>query len=226
VGDYELRVSAQGFAAFGAAPIRIDINRTVRVPVKLEVEGGRSEVTATASAATVDVGSTLGNVVSAREATDLPLNGRDLTQLGLLQPGVAPMTTGLAEAGGVRRSGQAYAVNGQRPESNNYLLDGASNVDSVNGGYALRMPVDAVSEFRILTLNAPAEYGDTSGATTSMVTKSGSNGLHGDVYEFLRNNAMDARNFFAADTDRCTAINTAPPWADRPQRQGFLLPLL
>ena len=201
VGDYELRVSAQGFAAFGAAPIRIDINRTVRVPVKLEVEGGRSEVTATASAATVDVGSTLGNVVSAREATDLPLNGRDLTQLGLLQPGVAPMTTGLAEAGGVRRSGQAYAVNGQRPESNNYLLDGASNVDSVNGGYALRMPVDAVSEFRILTLNAPAEYGDTSGATTSMVTKSGSNGLHGDVYEFLRNNAMDARNFFAADTE-------------------------
>ena len=63
------------------------------------------------------------------------------------------------------------------------------------------MPVDAVSEFRILTLNAPAEYGETSGATTSMVTKSGSNGFHGDVYEFLRNNAMDSRNFFAAETE-------------------------
>jgi hypothetical protein len=201
VGDYELRVSAKGFAPFSVSAIRIDINRTVRVPVKLEVEGGRSEVTVTANAATVDVSSTLGNVVSEREATDLPLNGRDLTQLGLLQPGVAPMTAGLSEAGGIARSGQAYAVNGQRPESNNYLLDGASNVDSVNGGYALRTPVDAVSEFRILTLNAPAEYGETSGATTSMVTKSGGNGFHGDLYEFLRNNAMDARNFFAAQTE-------------------------
>jgi hypothetical protein len=153
-------------------------------------------------------------VVSEKQAADLPLNGRDLTQLGLLQPGVAPMTTGLSEAGGIARSGQAYAVNGQRPESNNYLLDGASNVDSVNGGYALRTPVDAVNEFRILTLNAPAEYGDTSGATTSVVTKSGSNSFHGDVYEFLRNNAMDARNFFAAEPNRCTAISTAPPWAD------------
>ncbi len=76
-----------------------------------------------------------------------------------------------------------------------------SNVDSVNGGYALRVPVDAVSEFRILTLNAPAEYGNTSGATTSIVTKSGSNAIHGDVYEFLRNNALDARNFFASTTE-------------------------
>ena len=111
------------------------------------------------------------------------------------------MTVGLAEAGGIARSGQAYAVNGERPESNNYLLDGASNVDSVNGGYALREPVDAVSEFRILTLNAPAEYGQTSGATTSMVTKSGSNQFHGDVYDFLRNSAMDSRNFFAPRTE-------------------------
>ena len=77
-------------------------------------------------------------------------------------------------------------------------MDGVTNVDSVNGGFALHTPVDAVSEFRILSLNAPAEYGDTSGATTSVVTKSGGNDFHGDVYEFLRNNAFDARNFFAA----------------------------
>jgi hypothetical protein len=199
-GEYDLRANAVGFATFTAA-LRIDIGSTVRVPVKLEVETGHSEVNVSGTGATVDLGSTLGNVVSGLQATDLPLNGRDLTQLGLLQPGVAPMTTGLAEAGGIARSGQAYAVNGQRPESNNYLLDGASNVDSVNGGYALRTPVDAVNEFRILTLNAPAEYGETSGATTSVVTKSGSNYLHGDIYEFLRNNAMDARNFFASQTE-------------------------
>jgi hypothetical protein len=149
----------------------------------------------------VDTSPTIGNVVSEKQVVDLPLNGRDLTQLGLLQPGVAPMTAGLAEAGGIARSGQAYAVNGQRPESNNYLLDGASNVDSVNGGYALRTPVDAVNEFRILSLNAPAEYGNTSGATTSVVTKSGGNNFHGDLYEFLRNDAMDSRNFFAAQTE-------------------------
>jgi hypothetical protein len=200
-GDYELRASAVGFAAFTASAIRVDIGRTVRIPVRIEVAAGHTEVNVQGAGATVDLGSTLGNVVSEREAVDLPLNGRDLTQLGLLQPGVAPVPAGLAQAGGITRSGQAYAVNGQRPESNNYLLDGASNVDSVNGGYALRTPVDAVNEFRILTLNAPAEYGNTSGATTSVVTKSGSNKFYGDVYEFLRNNAMDARNFFASQTE-------------------------
>ena len=201
IGAYLLHVKAQGFAPYSVPSIRIDIGQVVSWPVHLGLASEHTEVSVSGQAVTVDTSPTLGNVVSEKQATDLPLNGRDLTQLGLLQPGVAPMTPGLAEAGGIARNGQAYGVNGQRPESNDYLLDGASNVDSVNGGYALRVPVDAVSEFRILTLNAPAEYGETSGATTSVVTKSGSNYLHGGVYEFLRNNAMDARNFFAADTE-------------------------
>ena len=201
VGDYTLEVRADGFAPYNAPAIRIDIGKVVTLPVELQVASAHNEVSVIGEAVMVDTSQTLGNVVSEQQARDLPLNGRDLTQLGLLQPGVAPMTTGLAQAGGIARSGQAYAVNGERPESNNYLLDGATNVDAVNGGYALRVPVDAVNEFRILTLNAPAEYGDTSGATTSMVTKSGGNSFHGDVYEFLRNNAFDARNFFAADTE-------------------------
>lgn len=201
VGEYSMTVAAAGFATYSVSPIRIDIGRLIRVPVKLQLAGGRTVVDVQAPAASIDMGVTLGNVVSSREATDLPLNGRNLTQLGLLQPGVAPMTAGLAEAGGILRSGQAYGVNGQRPESNNYLLDGVTNLDSVNGGFAIRVPVDAVSEFRILTLNAPAEYGDTSGATTSVVTKSGANAFHGDAYEFLRNNAFDSRNFFAATTE-------------------------
>jgi hypothetical protein len=201
VGSYTLTVKADGFAPYSASGLHIDIGRVVTWPVRLEVAREHNEVTVTAEAVTVDTSPTLGNVVSARQAEDLPLNGRNLTQLGLLQPGVAPMTAGLAQAGGIARAGQAYAVNGERPESNNYLLDGASNVDSVNGGFALRVPVDAVSEFRILTLNAPAEYGETSGATTSMATKSGTNEFHGDVYDFLRNDAMDSRNFFAARTE-------------------------
>ena len=201
IGTYLLEVKSSGFAPYSASSIRIDIGQVVNWPVQLQIASEHSEVNVSGQTVTVDTSPTIGNVVSEKEAADLPLNGRDLTQLGRLQPGVAPMTAGLSQAGGIARSGQAYAVNGQRPESNNYLLDGAANVDSVNGGYALRTPVDAVNEFRILTLNAPAEYGDTSGATTSVVTKSGSNSFHGDVYEFLRNNAMDARNFFAAQTE-------------------------
>ena len=111
------------------------------------------------------------------------------------------MTFGLLQAGGIARANQAYAVNGQPPESNNYLLDGVTNVDSVNGGFALRTPPDAVTEFRILTSNAPPEYGETSGATTTVITKSGTNHFHGDLYDYLRNNAFDARNFFAASTE-------------------------
>ena len=201
VGDYSLTVTAADFAPYSASPIRIDVGRVVNYPVQLQIAASHSEVDVSGQAATVDTSNALGNVVSEREATDLPLNGRNLMQLGLLQPGVAPMTAGLAEAGGILRSGQTFAVNGQRPESNNYLLDGVTNVDSVNGGFALRTPVDAVSEFRILSLNAPPEYGETSGATTSVVTKSGGNNFHGDLYEFLRNNALDARNFFATTTE-------------------------
>ena len=84
---------------------------------QLQLAGGRTEVNVIGDAVTVDTSQTIGNVVSEKQVVDLPLNGRDLTQLGLLQPGVAPMTVGLAEAGGISRAGQAYAVNGQRPES-------------------------------------------------------------------------------------------------------------
>jgi hypothetical protein len=201
VGEYSLRVVAHGFTPFSASAIHVDIGRVISFPIRMQVAGTHNEVTVVAPSAMIDLGSTLGNIVSSREATDLPLNGRNLMQLGLLQPGVAPMTPGLAKAGGILRTGQAFGVNGERPESNNYLLDGVTNVDSVNGGFAIRTPVDAVSEFRILTSNAPAEYGQTGGATTTVVTKSGGNTFHGDLYEFLRNDAFDARNFFASTTE-------------------------
>src|SRR5438270_1898156 len=202
VGRYRIRAGASGFADFETAAIRLDVGRVQEVPLQLNLASAASnQITVDDNAATVDVSPTLGNVVSQREAVDLPLNGRSLTQLGLLQPGVAGMTFGVLQAGGVKRQGQAYAVNGQRPESNNYFLDGVTNVDSVNGGFALRTPPDAVSEFRILTSNAPAEYGETDGAITTVITKSGTNEFHGSVYEFLRNDNLDARNFFAASTE-------------------------
>ena len=111
------------------------------------------------------------------------------------------MTQGVLIAGGSLRAGQAYSVNGQRPESNNYLLDGAVNVNRVDGGYAVKTPIDAIQEFRIITGTAPAEFGGTSGATTTVVSRSGGNALHGSLYEFFRNDVLDARNFFSRDVE-------------------------
>ena len=143
----------------------------------------------------------LGRVITGRELVDLPLNGRNFSQLGLLETGVAPLTAGVTTAGGSMRQGQAYAVNGMRPEQNVYLVDGAQNMNRMDGGFALRLPVEAIAEFRILTQSAPPEFGGTGGATTSVVTRSGSNQLHGSVYEFIRNDAFDARNYFSAEVE-------------------------
>lgn len=202
VGEYTLTVAAQHFGRYTRTGIGLNISQTVRIDVPLTLVRETDTVTVDSESPLLDRSSNeIGNVVTSRELVDLPLDGRNFTQLGLLQPGVAPITAGLFAAGGSLRGGQAYAVNGQRPESNNYLLDGVTNVNRVDGGYALRTPVDAIQEFRILTQTAPAEYGGTSGATTTVVTRSGTNAIHGVLYEFLRNDALDARNFFASQVE-------------------------
>ena len=114
---------------------------------------------------------------------------------------MVPITPGLAEAGGSLRDGQAYAVNGQRPESNNFLIDGANNFNGVDGGFVLKPPVDAITEFKILTHNATAEFGDSLGSTTNIITRSGTNGYHGTLWEFLRNDVFDATNYFGTTTE-------------------------
>ena len=139
---------------------------------------------------------TLGQTIGQREILDLPLNGRNFSQLGLLQPGVVPITPGLAQAGGSLREGQAYSVNGQRPESNGFFIDGAANFNAADGGFVLKPPVDAIAEFKILTSTANAEFGGAAGSTTNIVTRSGSNSLHGAAWEFVRNDKLDAANFF------------------------------
>jgi len=202
VGVYGIDVEAAGFAPYHRSPIPLSINERARVNVLMQVAAARETVQVEGTAPLVDTSTTvLGKVVTGREIVDLPLNGRNFTQLGLLQVGVVPLTQGVLTAGGSLRSNQAYAVNGQRPESNNYLLDGARIVDRVDGAFALRVPVDAIAEFRILTHTAPPEYGSTSGATTSVVTRAGSNEFHGSVYEFLRNDKFDARNFFSENVE-------------------------
>jgi hypothetical protein len=202
VGQYSVTVQAAGFSTLVREPIDVNVSQTVRVNVQLAVSSLTETVRVTGSAPLVETASNaLGRVVTGRELVDLPLNGRNFTQLGLLQTGVAPLTAGVATAGGSLRQGQAYAVNGMRPEQNMYLVDGSQNQNRMDGGYALKLPVEAIAEFRILTQTAPPEYGGTAGATTSVVTRSGTNQLHGAVYEFLRNDAFDARNFFSAQVE-------------------------
>jgi hypothetical protein len=116
-GEYAIDVSANAFAPFSAKAVHVNIGQVALYNIRLEVASAHSEVNVTGHPVMVDTSQTTGDTVESREAADLPLNGRDLTQLGLLQPGVAPLTAGLAEAGGIARSGQAFAVNGQRPES-------------------------------------------------------------------------------------------------------------
>jgi len=202
VGHYQLQVEAKGFQKYLQQGISLNVNETAEIPVHLAVgtENEQIEVKADAQLIQQTVTS-LGKTVQEREVLDLPLNGRNFTQLGVLQPGVVPLTPGLAEAGGALRDGQPYSVNGQRPESNNFLIDGANNFNGVDGGFVLKPPVDAISEFRILTHSANAEFGNALGSTTNIITRSGTNNFHGALWEFIRNDALDATNYFATNTE-------------------------
>src|SRR3984957_15118548 len=197
IGHYQLEVQANGFQKYLQQGISLDVNETAMVSIHLKLGAETQQVEVSADAAFVQsTVSSLGQTVKEREILDLPLDGRNFSQLGLLQPGVVPLTPGLLEAGGPARQNQAYAVDGQRPESNNFMIDGADNVSSVDGGFVLKPPIDAIAEFKILSHNANAEFGRNTGSTTNIVTRSGSNSFHGAAWEFLRNDAMDSSDYF------------------------------
>ena len=202
VGRYRVQVAAKGFQTLVREGLTLELNQTALISPRLAVGSPTQQIEVTGDAPLVEPTATnLGKTVGEREILDLPLNGRHFTQLGALQPGVVPITPGLAQAGGSLRDGQAYAVNGQRPESNNFLIDGADNFNGVDGGFVLEPPVDAIAEFRILTHTANAEFGHSTGSTTNIVTRSGTNQFHGSLWEFLRNDVFDAKSFFAQDVE-------------------------
>jgi len=197
IGHYQLEVQAKGFQKYLQQGISLDVNQTATVGIHLKLGSETQQVEVSANAALVQgTASSLGQTVMDHEILDLPLDGRNFSQLGLLQPGVVPLTPGLLEAGGPARRNQAYAVDGQRPESNNFMIDGADNVSSIDGGFVIKPPIDAIAEFKILSHNANAEFGRNTGSTTNIVTRSGSNSFHGAVWEFLRNDAMDSSDYF------------------------------
>jgi hypothetical protein len=195
-GTYEITVSAPGFAP----EVRTGVVLTTGVDQVLNLTLGTSQAAVTTPAVSLG-SSTVSGVVSSTTVREMPLNARSGSDLAALEPGVAKARAQTA-ADSSRGFGTQMTISGARPRQNNYLLDGISVNDYTNGapGSALgvNLGVDAVEEFSVLTSNYPAQYGRSSGGIIGATTRAGSNDFHGGVYEFLRNSALDARNFFDA----------------------------
>ncbi len=203
-GVYEARTSLSGFRTTVRGGIEVAVNGTARVDLKLQIGSLAEQVTVAATAPLVETkNATLGIVIDQKKVVDLPLNGRNFTQLGTLIPGVvAPPSSlggadGNATPGGFGNVTGGFNVNGMRNQSNNFLLDGSPNNDSFNTGFVLRPPPDAIQEFKILTHSYDAEYGRNAGSVVNVVTRSGSNDWHGGGWEFNRGDSRQATNYFA-----------------------------
>jgi hypothetical protein len=190
VGRYTVRATFSGFQTFLETGVTLTVNEERRVDIILQVGSTTQEVSVTANAAQIETTSTqLGQVIDEKEMLQLPLNGRSYLDLLSLQSGVAPASTRNEGPGDV-------SVNGQRENSNGFLVNGGdvSNVGNFQAG--IQPNLDSIQEFRLVTNSFDAEYGRFSGALTNAITKSGTNRIHGSAFDFLRNNDMDSRGFF------------------------------
>jgi hypothetical protein len=208
VGKYELTVQVAGFKGYQRQNITLDTNASLTLDASLQVGGIAQTVSVTDNMLHVETTSTqMGEVISGRRMTAVPLNGRSFTDLLSLQPGVAPATsissstvqdvgaTVLAPSGTLNPG--TISVNGQREFANAFIVNGSNAEEDVNSGAAIVPNLDSIAEFRIITNNFDAEYGEYSGGQINVITKSGNNGFHGSGFEFLRNTNLDARNYFS-----------------------------
>jgi hypothetical protein len=208
VGTYDLEVEQTGFKTFHQSRIVIDANSAIKIDVKLELGEVSEKVTVESQAVHVETQSTqMGEVINSQKMTAVPLNGRDFTNLLSLQPGVVPFqyANALQDAnlsdrtvsGSTGLNAGNQSINGQRETSNGFMVNGANVEEGKNNGTSVIPNLDSIEEFRIITNNFDAEYGNYSGGQVNVVTKSGTNSLHGSVFEFNRNTAFNARNFFS-----------------------------
>jgi hypothetical protein len=204
-GKYDISATAPGFSTTVQNGVTLTVGAQQLLNIKMRVGQVTQTVEVQEQAPAIDLAtSTIGGVVGREAVVQLPLNGRDWTSLATLEPGVDSVGSIQANTGGPDRARRGYGVqmtiSGSRPTQNNYRIDGISVNDYTNGGpgsvEGSTLGVDAVQEFSVLTSNYSAEYGRTSGGVVNALTKSGTNQFHGDVYEFLRNSALDARNYF------------------------------
>jgi hypothetical protein len=201
VGErYVVEVEAPGFGRQTQTGIKLLVNQTYRADFQLAVGTVTQTVEVTGSGTQVDTSNTqLGDVIEDKKMTNLPLNGRSYIDLLGLQAGVVPVSSDAAvndrSVSGNLSSGNV-SVNGQRESANSFLVNGGDVEESVDNGASIIPTLDSIQEFRLLTNSFNAEYGRFSGAIVNVLTKSGTNQVHGSVYEFLRNDKLDARNYF------------------------------
>src|SRR2546427_301694 len=204
VGHYRLEVTKEGFSSLTRTGITLEVGQDARIELILEVGSQGKTVTVAAEAPLVKTSkSTLGGVGDEAQFSDLPLNGRNLIALTLMQPGatqtsVIPATT----IGNVMTTGVTISNNGMSIHSNSYMLDGANTIGffGINNSSIIgtTMGVDGVKEYKVVTNTPSAEYGLAMGSQTTIVSKGGTNQFHGDAFDYLRNDALDARNYFDA----------------------------
>jgi hypothetical protein len=197
--NYSIRVEATGFRSTEQTGIKLEVNQKYRADFHLAVGAVNETVEVTGSSAQVDTTNTqVGDVIGDKKMTTLPLNGRSYIDLLGLQAGVVPVASSGAnndrKVSGNLEAGQ-LSVNGQREAANSFLVNGGDVEESVNNGASIVPTLDSIAEFRLLTNSFNAEYGRFSGGIVNVVTKSGTNEIHGSVYEFLRNEKLDARNY-------------------------------
>ncbi len=189
-GTYTLTAERQGFKKFLAKGLTLEVDQNARVDVHLELGNVAEVVEVTGQSALLQTEqSSVGAVVDRQKIVDFPLNGRNFVQLGLLLPGVNTGDDGSATGGGI-------SISGLRPEQNSFLLDGTVNSDQYQNFLVIRPSVDAIEEFKIQTSNYSAEFGKGAGGQINVVTRGGTNQFHGTLFEFNRNNAVQARNLF------------------------------
>jgi hypothetical protein len=209
VGDYTIRADAPGFKAAESKGVRLQIDEHRELDFKLVPASVSTSVEVNATEVAVQTTNpTLGQVITSEQVAELPLNGRDFVQLATLTPGVTQETNpGSFFNGGPSsevsaRGTYSLSVGGSRAQSTDWLLDGNDNNELTAGGIAILPSIDAIQEFKVLTYNYSAEWGTRAGPTVLVTTKSGSNQLHGSLFEFFRNTKLDARSYFASSKEQ------------------------
>jgi Carboxypeptidase regulatory-like domain/TonB dependent receptor len=193
VGRYSVTAEAQGFKRKVVTGVVLQVNQEAHVDLTMEVGDVKETLTVTGEAAIIQTDtSSVGTVIDNTFNTQIPLDGRDFTQLIMLVPGANDSRSG----GAINSSyGSGVSING-RDMLNNFMLDGASNNARQFGNVAIRLSIDAVQEFKVLSNMYTAEFGQAAFAQINLVSKGGTNAFHGSVFEFVRNNVFDGRNFF------------------------------
>jgi len=209
VANYTVQVELQGFQTAKADDVRLQVDEHRELDFKLTPASVQTSVEVSATAVAIQTAdATLGQVITSQQVADLPLNGRDFVQLATLTPGVSQETNpnsffnGGPSSEASARGSYSLSVGGSRANSTDWLLDGNDNNELTSGAISILSSIDSIQEFKVLTYNYSAEWGTRGGPTVLVTTKSGSNPFHGSLFEFLRNTDLDARSFFATNTEK------------------------